>query len=62
MKRALIDNWALFLGMLGLMVANGLLVTLLSIRGAELGFSSLTISIMQACYPLGALIGTITVP
>ena len=62
MQRALLDNWALFLGMLMLMVANGLLVTLLSIRGAGLGFSPLTISLMQACYPLGALIGTITVP
>lgn len=62
MQRVLIDNWALFLGMLMLMVANGLLVTLLSIRGAGLGFSELTISIMQACYPIGALIGTITVP
>ncbi|QYX57348.1 MFS transporter [Roseovarius sp. SCSIO 43702] len=62
MKRAILDNWALFLGMLGLMVANGLLVTLLSIRGASLGFSPLTISLMQACYPLGALIGTIAAP
>ena len=62
MRRALIDNWTLFLGMTLLMVANGLLVTLLSIRGAGLGFSPLTISIMQACYPLGALIGTMTVP
>ncbi|MFT5060523.1 MAG: MFS family permease [Polaromonas sp.] len=62
MRRALMDNWTLFLGMAMLMVANGLLVTLLSIRGAGLGFSPLTISIMQACYPLGALIGTIAVP
>lgn len=62
MKHALNDNWALFLGMLMLMVANGLLVTLLSIRGAGLGFSPLTISLMQACYPLGALIGTVAVP
>lgn len=62
MKRALLDNWALFLGMLLLMVANGLLVTLLSIRGAGLGFSALTISLMQTCYPLGALIGTVSVP
>ncbi len=62
MRRALIDNWALFLGMLMLMVANGLLVTLLSIRGSGLGFSGLTISIMQACYPAGALLGTMAVP
>jgi len=62
MRRALIDNWPLFLGMLMLMVANGLLVTLLTIRGSTLGFSELSISIMQACYPLGALAGTILTP
>ncbi|MCZ4351839.1 MFS transporter [Roseovarius aestuarii] len=62
MRRALFDNWALFLGMLMLMLANGLLVTLLTIRGSTLGFSPLTISVMQACYPLGALLGTIAAP
>jgi len=62
MKRALLDNWALFLGMGMLMVANGLLVTLLTIRGSALGFSDLAISLMQACYPLGALAGTILTP
>ncbi|SMH37417.1 Predicted arabinose efflux permease, MFS family [Maritimibacter sp. HL-12] len=60
--RALTDNWALFLGMLMLMVANGLLGTLLTIRGNELGFSILTISLMQASYPLGALAGTVAAP
>jgi len=45
-----------------LMVANGLLVTLLTIRASTLGFSELSISIMQACYPLGALAGTILTP
>lgn len=62
MRRALIENWALYLGMMMLMLANGLLVTLLTIRGSTLGFSPLTISIMQACYPLGALLGTIAAP
>ncbi|KIC12016.1 MFS transporter [Leisingera sp. ANG-M1] len=62
MKRALIENWALFLGMLMLMVANGLLATLLTIRGNGLGFSDFTISVMQACYPLGALAGTVLAP
>ena len=62
MRRALIDNWALFLGMLMLMVGNGLLVTFLTIRGSSLGFSDFTISVMQACYPLGALAGTIATP
>lgn len=62
MIRALNENWALFLGMLMLMVANGLLATLLTIRGASLGFSDFTISIMQASYPLGALAGTAMAP
>ncbi|WP_422030208.1 MFS transporter [Roseovarius sp.] len=62
MRRALIDNWALFLGMLFLMVGNGMLVTLLTIRGSVLGFSDLEISLMQACYPLGALAGTVLTP
>ncbi len=62
MKRAFFENWALFLGMILLMVANGLLVTLLTIRGASLGFSEFTISLMQAAYPLGALIGTEVAP
>jgi MFS family permease len=62
MRRALLANWALFLGMMLLMVANGLLVTLLTIRGSTLGFSDLEISVMQACYPLGALAGTMLTP
>lgn len=44
------------------MIGNGLLVTLLTIRGASLGFSDLVISLMQAAYPLGALAGTVTAP
>ncbi|MCP9480769.1 MFS transporter [Shimia sp. CNT1-13L.2] len=62
MKRAFLENWALFLGMMMLMIANGLLVTLLTIRGSGLGFSEFTISIMQAAYPLGALAGTAIAP
>lgn len=62
MKRILIDNWTLFLGMSMLMVANGLLATLLTIRGAGLGFSDLTISLMQSAYPAGALLGTLLAP
>lgn len=62
MIRAFGENWALFLGMLMLMVANGLLATLLTIRGASLGFSDFTISVMQASYPLGALAGTALAP
>jgi MFS family permease len=59
---ALKDNWALFLGILLLMISNGLLATLLTIRGASLGFSEVTIGVMQAGYPLGALLGAISAP
>ena len=62
MLKALNDNWALFLGILLLMISNGLLSTLLTIRGASIGFSEVTIGIMQAGYPLGALLGAIIAP
>lgn len=62
MFRALKDNWPLFLGILLLMVANGLLSTLLTIRGSAQGFSEFTIGIMQAGYPLGALMGAVIAP
>lgn len=56
------DNWALFLGVLLLLISNGLLSTLLTIRGAALGFSEVTIGLMQAGYPLGALLGAVAAP
>jgi len=62
MLRALKENWALFAGMLLLMIANGLLATLLSVRGSELGFSETVIGLIQAGYPLGAMIGCIVAP
>lgn len=62
MVRALRENWALFVGMLMLMTANGLLVTLLTIRGAAIGFSENAIGLMQAGYPLGALAGCLLAP
>ncbi len=62
MRHAILDNWALFTGILMLMVANGLMMTLLTIRGAELGFSATMIGVMQAGYPAGALLGTLLAP
>jgi len=62
MKRAILDNWALFAGILMLMLANGLMMTLLTIRGDELGFSATVIGVMQAGYPAGALAGTLLAP
>ncbi len=60
--RDVMTSWPLFVGVLLLMIGNGLLLTLLTVRGAELGFSSTTIGIMQSCYPAGAIIGCIIAP
>ena len=62
MLRAISQNWALFAGMLMLMMANGLLVTLLSVRGVAIGLSPAAIGVMQAGYPLGALAGCVYAP
>lgn len=62
MIRTLLENWALFLGIALLMVSNGLLGTVLTIRGVELGFDAVTIGLMQAGYPLGALVGCVVAP
>lgn len=62
MIRALLSSWPLFVGMALLMLGNGLLVTLLTVRGANLGFSEIEIGAMQACYPLGALAGCVVAP
>ena len=62
MFRSIAQNWALFVGMLMLMMANGLLVTLLSVRGVAVGMSPAMIGVMQAGYPLGALVGCFYTP
>lgn len=62
MIASLKGNWALFAGVLMLMGANGLLVTLLSVRGAQMGMSPSEIGLMQAGYPLGALAGCVYAP
>ncbi len=62
LARRIYDSWPLFLGMLLLMVSNGLLVTLLTTRAAALGFSQSEIAVMQACYPLAALFGCLVAP
>lgn len=62
MRRIVLANWALFLGIGLLLVANGLLLTLLTVRANELGFSATAIGVMQAGYPAGALAGTLLAP
>jgi MFS family permease len=56
------ESWPLFLGMLLLMISNGLLVTLLTLRATDLGFTQTEIAFMQAAYPLAALFGCLVAP
>jgi MFS family permease len=60
--RSIYSSWPLFLGMLLLMLSNGLLVTLLTLRASEYGFSETAIGLMQSAYPIGALAGCILAP
>jgi MFS family permease len=55
-------SWPLFVGMIFLMVSNGLLTTLLTLRGSGLGFSDSTIGLMQSGYPMGSLLGCLIAP
>ena len=54
--------WPLFLGMLLLMVGNGLQGTLLGVRGAIEGFSTIEMSIVMSAYFLGFLGGSRLTP
>lgn len=55
-------SWALLLGMLFLMVGNGVQGTLLGIRGAIEGFSTGQMSIVMSAYFAGFLIGSRAAP
>ncbi|CAN0398872.1 unnamed protein product, partial [Laminaria digitata] len=56
------NSWALLLGMLLLMIGNGLQGSLLGVRGAEAGFSAGTMSIVMSGYFAGFLFASRTVP
>lgn len=62
MFQVLKTSWALLLGMLFLMVGNGLQGTLLGIRGDIEGFSTLEISIVMSGYFAGFLGGSRAAP
>jgi MFS family permease len=62
MLLAMRSSWPLFIGMLFLMISNGLLATLLTLRGHNLGFDSSSIGLMQSAYPVGSLIGCLIAP
>ncbi len=62
LHRAIMESWPLFLGMLLLMISNGLMVTLVTLRATDLGFTQTEITFMQAAYPLAAIFGCIIAP
>ena len=62
MIEVLRSSWSLLLGMMLLMVGNGLQGTLLGIRGAIEGFSPFQMSIVMAAYFLGFLGGSRLAP
>lgn len=62
MFRSIKNDWALFAGILMLVTAASLLTTLLTIRGAGIGFSTAQIGLIQAACPLGALLGSVYAP
>ncbi|MEM9707562.1 MAG: MFS transporter [Pseudomonadota bacterium] len=62
MARVLIGSWALFLGLFLLMIGNGMQGTLLGLRGAIEGFSTVELSYVMAGYFLGFLGGSRLAP
>jgi MFS family permease len=62
MVRVFSNSWALLLGMLLLMVGNGLQGTLLGIRGEIEGFSTSSMSLVMSAYFLGFLGGSRLAP
>ena len=62
MLEVLKNSWALLLGMLLLMLGNGLQSSLLGVRGAEAGFSAGTMSIVMSGYFAGFLLASRMVP
>ena len=62
MLQVLNKSWALLLGMMLLMVGNGLQGTLLGIRGALEGFSTFEMSIVMSAYFVGFLGGSRMAP
>lgn len=62
MLQVLKGSWALLLGMMLLMMGNGLQGTLLGVRGGLEGFTPLTMSIVMSAYFVGFLGGSRATP
>jgi MFS family permease len=56
------DSWALLLGLLLLMLGNGLQATLLGVRGALEGFTPGALSFVMSAYFVGLLVGARLTP
>jgi MFS family permease len=56
------NSWALLLGMMLLMLGNGIMGTLLGIRGKIEGFTSVELSYVMAAYSAGFLLGSRLAP
>ena len=59
MLAVLKHSWALLLGVLLLLLGNGLQGTLLGIRGALEGFDAATMSLVMSAYYVGFLLGIV---
>ena len=62
MLKVLASTWALLLGLMLLMLGNGMQGTLLGIRGAIENFSTTQMSIVMSCYFIGFLFGSRMAP
>lgn len=62
MVAVLKNSWALLLGMMLLMLGNGMQGSLLGIRGGQENMSTFQLSIVMSCYFLGFLFGSSMVP
>ena len=59
---AIRNSWPLFFGMFLLMMGQGLLSTLLTLRAGGLGFSESAIGLVQSGYPAGQILGCLLAP
>ena len=62
MLKVLANSWPLLLGVMLLMVGNGVQSSLLGIRGAIEGFSTFELSVVMSAYYLGFLGGSRLAP
>ena len=62
MWTAALTAWQLLFGMALLLISNGLLVTLLTLRGLDLGMGEQAVGLLQSAYPIGAIAGCVIVP